>query len=95
MTKLAYYLSFCDPDAPVGTQFLGACIVFEDSMIEAVQTAHRLGINPGGEVAGMGPFPAHGVNEGFAERRLTATEARSEAIDPAKLYGPAPEETVQ
>lgn len=48
-----FWLSFCDPDKPEGTQFVGACIIRGDNMIEAVQNAHRLGINPGGEVQGF------------------------------------------
>ncbi len=46
-----WWLSFCDPDAPTGEQFLGACIVDAVDEITAVRVAHILGINPGGEVA--------------------------------------------
>ena len=45
-----FYMSFCDPDLPKGTQFIGACIVEAPDFIMAIQTAHFRGINPGGEV---------------------------------------------
>lgn len=51
-----FYLSFCDASRPAGTQFLGACIVRASHLMEAVQVAHLLGINPGGEVLGY-PIP--------------------------------------
>lgn len=51
-----YWLSFADASLPKGSQFLGAVIVEAASLIAAVQEAHRLGINPGGEVAGY-PIP--------------------------------------
>lgn len=50
----AWWLSFCDTDKPEGEQFVGACIV-EDApdMVRAVERAWELGLNPGGQVAGM------------------------------------------
>ncbi len=45
-----YWLSFCDPDRPTGSQFLGAAIVAASGEIEAVKVSHVLGCNPGGEV---------------------------------------------
>jgi hypothetical protein len=50
---MMWWLSFCDPDKPEGTQFIGACIVEADDIIAATMLAHCLGINPGGEVAGV------------------------------------------
>lgn len=41
-----HYLSFADD-----TGFLGACIVVGYGVITAIQRAHELGINPGGNVA--------------------------------------------
>lgn len=49
----AFWLSFCDPARPPGMQFLGACIVDGESLLQAVQTAHARGCNPGGEVKGV------------------------------------------
>ncbi len=45
-----WWLSFCDPDRPKGTQFLGACMVWAISPVSAVIRCHALGINPGGEI---------------------------------------------
>jgi len=44
------WLSFADPHLPPGTQFLGVAIVEADGVIDAALEAHRLRINPGGEV---------------------------------------------
>lgn len=46
-----FYLSFADPDKPEGSQFLGATVVEADNVMLAVPESHRLGVNPGGEVA--------------------------------------------
>ena len=54
------WLSFADGTLPKGTQFLGACMVQvgnfadpRDTLRAAIQKAHVLGINPGGEVQSM------------------------------------------
>jgi len=53
-----YWLSFVDPARPEGSQFLGACIVqglgepSDLAFVTAVQAAHIMGINPGGECQG-------------------------------------------
>ncbi len=39
-----FWLSFCDDKS------LGAAIVEGADLLEAIKTAHRLGINPGGQV---------------------------------------------
>lgn len=74
--RKVFWMSFCDPDRPKGSQFLGACLVdvtaeeadaaaievmlrfpFAQSDAEwiaaATSKAHRLGCNPGGEIASM------------------------------------------
>lgn len=48
-----HYLSFVDGRLPKGEQWLGAAIVEGLDITEAVKKAWRLGINPGGEVAGI------------------------------------------
>lgn len=49
-----WWLSFGDATRPVGAQFLGAAIVGPAAHIgQALQLAHLLSINPGGEVAGQ------------------------------------------
>lgn len=45
-----WWLSFCDPKRPRGTQFLGACLVEADSMPEALSASWSHKCNPGGEV---------------------------------------------
>ncbi len=51
MTKW-WWLSFCDGQRPRGSQLLGVCVVQGDGLMGAIQEAHRLGCNPGGEVLG-------------------------------------------
>lgn len=45
------WLSFCDSDRPEGEQFLGVIILRARDVVEGARRAHRLGINPGGQVA--------------------------------------------
>ena len=45
-----WWLSFCDPDSPKGSQFLGVIITQACGAAHAIQKTHDLGINPGGEV---------------------------------------------
>jgi hypothetical protein len=45
-----YYLSFCDPGKPNGTQFLGATLVEADDPSDMLTKTHANGTNPGGEV---------------------------------------------
>lgn len=45
-----FWLSFADGTLPTGTQFLGVVIIRDSDFVEAVKSAHRRGINPGGEV---------------------------------------------
>jgi hypothetical protein len=63
-----WFLYFTDPDQPKGKRFLGACIVEGKGMISAVQRAHRLGINPGGQVLAY-DTPAH--EPSFRDRLIT------------------------
>lgn len=46
-----WWLSFADSNLPKGKQFLGVAVVKARGYISAIQKTHRLGINPGGEVA--------------------------------------------
>lgn len=48
-----WWLSFVDPDRRPGDRFVGAVCVRAATMPEAIGIAHRLGINPGGRVAGV------------------------------------------
>lgn len=46
-----WWMSFCDPDKPEGTQFLGAAIIKADNHFDMMTRSWLLGLNPGGEVA--------------------------------------------
>ena len=52
-----FWLSFADPERPEGSQFLGAALVKEQVLEDAMTRSHVLGINPGGEVKALGPIP--------------------------------------
>ncbi len=53
MSPNTWWLSFCDPQRPEGSQCLGVAIITEaGGFVDAVDRAHRLGANPGGEVQG-------------------------------------------
>ena len=71
-----WWMSFCDPEAPRGTQFLGVSIVAASDIIEATMEAHRLKCNPGGEIAGIG-LPEEfttAIGSEWRNRLLTKTE---------------------
>ncbi len=76
-----WWLSFCDADRPVGSQFLGACMVRAEGIVLACAEAHRLGINPGGEVQGFEALAERAamVPERWVGRLLTRAEC--EAFD--------------
>lgn len=59
-----WWLSFCDPDLPAGSQFLGAALVRERNIPMAMARAWELGINPGGQVAAAGPIPDDAIPAG-------------------------------
>lgn len=44
------YISFVDPERPVGNKFLGGIFTMAHGITDAIQKTHALGINPGGEV---------------------------------------------
>ena len=48
-----YWLSFCDPEKPQGSAFLGVSIVAAATFEDAIGVAWNEGVNPGGEVAGI------------------------------------------
>lgn len=69
-----WYFSFADADLPKGTQFLGAVFVRGCSLPDAITRSHVLGINPGGEVASIGPIPdetAQAIPARFRERLMS------------------------
>jgi hypothetical protein len=58
-----FYLSFADEDG-----FRGACFVAGNNIGQAAHTAHVLGINPGGQVRGMGPLSPTELNQMVPEQ---------------------------
>jgi hypothetical protein len=44
-----WWLSYADEDK---NEFLGACIIFSETFVDACRVAKRLGLSPGGQVAG-------------------------------------------
>ena len=73
-----WWLSFADPERPEGTQFLGVAIVQAPGIVSAAAVAHRLNINPGGEVAGI-PIPAEQVPADQYRNRLLTKQEIQEA----------------
>lgn len=82
-TKLGktWYLSFADQSG-----FLGATLARGEDLIDAVRYAHRMGVNPGGEVMGVplqpgDPMPAEAfgklMSKADLERLLGPTESVS------------------
>ena len=72
-----WWLSFADGDLPKGSQFLGVAIVRGWGILAATIRAHALGINPGGEVAGV-QIPLERLPDpSFRERLLTREEAEA------------------
>jgi hypothetical protein len=61
-----WWLSFVDED-----EWLGGAVVDALSFLDAVGVAHRLGCNPGGQVAG---WPVVGIPDEYTGRLLTREE---------------------
>lgn len=82
MTGDLWWLSFVDParsapleeQVPGGGGFLGVAVVEAPTFIDAVDKAHRLGINPGGEVKGVGPYQSWEIGPDWRNRLLTSAE---------------------
>lgn len=72
-----YWLSFCDPKLPKGSQFLGVAIVSASTMPDAIIKSWADATNPGGEVQGVKlPEEVHSFVVQYTGRLLNATEAR-------------------
>ena len=74
-----FWGSFCAPDAPAGSQFLGVLILPATDLVDFARSAHMLKRNPGGEIAG-GAIPdelRHIVQPGEIGRLLTKAEAET------------------
>jgi len=55
-----WWLSFTDPSGPARHRWLGGMLVTGRDIVQAVENAWRLGVNPGGAVLG-GPVSANDV----------------------------------
>lgn len=69
-----WWLSFCDTTRPEGSQFLGGCLVAAPTFEVAVARSHLLRINPGGEVAGLGPIPVDQIPDHQPRHQLLSRE---------------------
>jgi hypothetical protein len=72
-----WWMSFADPGAPEGTQFLGVVIIQAPSCPAAVTRSHQAGVNPGGEIAVAGPIPPELIGAEWRDRLLTRDEAEA------------------
>lgn len=72
-----FWLSFCDPERPEGTQFLGVAIVDGTELLSATSRAYALGCNPGGEIMSLQVAPnlVGLIDERWRDRLLTRAEA--------------------
>jgi len=48
MNQQLWWLSYCDPKKPTGSQFQGVLILEANTFLGAVAKAHLLGLSPGG-----------------------------------------------
>jgi len=86
--KFLWWLSFVDPSVwvppgeirPGGRSFLGVCIVTAASPVGAMLVSHKLGINPGGQIATTGPFPLDTWGPQWRDRLLSATDIESMSV---------------
>ena len=72
-----WWLSFCDTGKPEGSQFLGVAIVQAPTLAAAVTRSHVQGVNPGGQVASMGPIPQEYIPGEWRDRLLSKDEAEA------------------
>lgn len=91
-----WWLSFCDPDKtpppelqrPGGPSFLGVAIIRAPDYISAIEMAHALGCNPGGQVNGVPVPPDIPIPDDYLGRLLTKTDV--EYLDTLYTEGTTP-----
>jgi hypothetical protein len=81
--KIWWWLSFCDPAKPKGSQFLGVAIVEGNNILTAAIEARRLGCNPGGEVMGE-PFEDNEILPAERFRNCLLNDAEIAECESAK-----------
>jgi hypothetical protein len=85
-----WWLSFCDTKKPAGEQFLGACIVNAHRLDEAIQVAHILGCNPGGEIMAHDIPDGIRIDQKWMERLLSRPECEALGVELGKNEEAAP-----
>lgn len=65
-----WQLSFCDPERPVGQQWLGGINICADTITDAITLTHQAGINPGGEIQFIG-FTTDHMHPDYVGRLIT------------------------
>ncbi len=72
-----WWMSFCDPERQDGQQFLGVCIIEAPDLIQAMQKAWALGINPGGEIKAL---QVSGVSAEYLDKLLSRAEIEASGL---------------
>jgi hypothetical protein len=86
-----WWLSFCDPGAPVGQKFLGCVITGPAYDVGgAAKCAWKVGCNPGKEVVGIAVPITATIPEEYTDRLLTKDEAAAVDAIWEKEHGPVP-----
>ena len=68
MSRLVMWLSFADAGLPKGKQFLGGGLFKGDGVVSATVEAHRLKMNPGGQVLGWGPLRVDKLSDAWRSK---------------------------
>lgn len=71
------YMSFVDPDRPVGLKFLGGIFTMAHGVTDAIQKTHAMKINPGGEVLFAEMQIPFDLDKTLLDRLLTKDEVES------------------
>lgn len=72
-----WWLSFTDPRRPSGDQFLGVIVTRAETLEDAITGTWLLGINPGGQILTIGPWPPGTFAPEWQDRLLTKEELRN------------------
>lgn len=77
-----WWLSFCDPNLPEGTQFLGAVCIDARGVADATHRVNMMGLNLGGEIMFVKIPDGKRVREDYCNRVLNKEEAyNAPAVD--------------
>jgi hypothetical protein len=81
-------ISFADPGRPEGEQFLGLVVVPGPSFESAILRSHIMGVNPGGEAAGIAILDGRLPTESWRNRLLSKAEALELQAWGERRWGP-------